>query len=224
MLLVLLAHSFSAAAYSGTAATTCYWDCCKMACSWNSAGVTSPPASCDASGAKQGGGNLQSGCSGGTAYACPSMACWSVNASFGFGTVAAQIMNGGAKVPTSQLCCRCFALSFTSGQAAGKKMVVQVTNDGTYSGNHFDFAVPGGGVGEQTKGCSKQFPNTPASAWGKTWGGISSAAECSNLPSILQNGCKFRFTFGLNNPSASFQSVPCPGELTSVTGCKRTDE
>jgi hypothetical protein len=215
----------SAAIPSGTAASTCYWDCCKMACSWDSKGLTPRgPYSCDAGGGKQSSQSIESGCKGGTAFACPSMGCWSVNSSFGYGTVATQIMRGGAAIPRSETCCRCFQVSFTSGGAAGKKMIVQSTNEGTYSGNHFDFAIPGSGVGEYNKGCKQQFPSTPASAWGKDWGGVSTAAQCDQLPSILKQGCHFRFDFGLNNPSLSFQTVTCPSEIVSVTGCRRADE
>lgn len=56
----------------------------------------------------------------------------------------------------SDWCCACYELTFTSGPVAGKKMVVQATNTGGDLGdNHFDLAIPGGGVG-QFNGCTSQ--------------------------------------------------------------------
>ena len=53
-------------------------------------------------------------------------------------------------------CCACYELTFTSGPVKGKRMVVQATNTGGDLGdNHFDLAIPGGGVG-QFNGCASQ--------------------------------------------------------------------
>lgn len=93
-------------------------------------------------------------------------------------------------------CCACYELTFTSGPVAGKKMVVQITNTGDDLGpegkkqNHFDLLMPGGGVG-LFNGCAPQW-NAPSEGWGVRYGGVSSLAQCSQLPSALQPGCKWR--------------------------------
>lgn len=101
-------------------------------------------------------------------------------------------------------------------------MVVQTTNTGGDLGdNHFDLAMPGGGVGI-FNGCTSQF-GAPSSGWGQQYGGISSRSECANFPEKLKAGCYWRFDWFKNadNPSVSFKEVTCPGELTSKTGCIR---
>lgn len=67
-------------------------------------------------------------------------------------------------------CCSCMLLSFTE-QIENKKMVVQVTNTGSdLSRNHFDIAMPGGGVGI-FNGCTKQW-EAPTDGWGDRYGGV----------------------------------------------------
>jgi hypothetical protein len=113
-------------------------------------------------------------------------------------------------------------LTFTSGPVSGQKMIVQATNTGGDLGdNHFDIAMPGGGVGI-FNGCSSQF-GAPSSGWGQQYGGISSRSECENFPAKLQAGCKWRFDWFKNadNPTVSFKEVTCPANLTAKTGCKR---
>ena len=91
----------------------------------------------------------------------------------------------------SDTCCSCYQLTFTSTSIAGKKMIVQATNTGGDVGEgQFDLAIPGGGVG-LFNACSAQW-GAPASGWGAQYGGLSSDT-CSELPSALQPGCKFRF-------------------------------
>lgn len=114
------------------------------------------------------------------------------------------------------------SLTFTSGPVAGKTMVVQSTSTGGDLGdNHFDLAIPGGGVGI-FDGCSPQFGGLP----GQRYGGISSQNECSSFPSALKPACNWRFDWFLNadNPTFTFQQVQCPSELTAKTGCKRSDD
>jgi len=114
------------------------------------------------------------------------------------------------------------SLTFTSGPVAGKTMVVQSTSTGGDLGdNHFDLAIPGGGVG-LFDGCTPQFGGLP----GQRYGGISSRNECSSFPSALQPGCSWRFDWFLNadNPTFTFQQVQCPSELTAKSGCKRSDD
>jgi hypothetical protein len=113
-------------------------------------------------------------------------------------------------------------LTFKSGPVSGKKMVVQATNTGGDLGdNHFDLAIPGGGVGI-FNGCTAQF-GAPSSGWGQQYGGISSRSECDNFPEKLKPGCEWRFDWFKNadNPEVSFKPVTCPKALTDKTGCVR---
>jgi hypothetical protein len=109
--------------------------------------------------------------------------------------VSEDLAYGFAAVSTglseSDTCCSCYQLTFTSTSIAGKKMIVQATNTGGDVGEgQFDLAIPGGGVG-LFNACSAQW-GAPASGWGAQYGGLSSDT-CSELPSALQPGCKFRF-------------------------------
>jgi hypothetical protein len=101
-------------------------------------------------------------------------------------------------------------------------MIVQVTNTGADLGeNHFDLQIPGGGVG-LFNGCSAQW-RAPGDGWGKRYGGVSSLAECDQLPAEIRDGCKFRFGWFKNadNPTMNFVPVTCPSEITSRSGCVR---
>lgn len=114
-------------------------------------------------------------------------------------------------------------LTFTSGAASGKKMIVQATNTGDPLGeNHFDLQMPGGGVGIYNDGCTAQF-GAPSNGWGAQYGGISSRSECDSFPEKLKAGCYWRFDWFKNadNPTISFKAVTCPSALTDITGCKR---
>lgn len=113
-------------------------------------------------------------------------------------------------------------LTFTSGPVSGKKMVVQTTNTGGDLGdNHFDLAIPGGGVGI-FNACTAQF-GAPPNGWGQQYGGISSRSECESFPQKLKPGCEWRFDWFKNadNPIVSFKEVTCPKALTDKTGCVR---
>ena len=107
-------------------------------------------------------------------------------------------------------------------------MVVQVTNTGSdLAGfpNHFDLQLPGGGVGLFTNGCSTQY-GAPATGWGAQYGGVSSDSQCSQLPTALQPGCHFIFGWfqNANNPTMSITRTVCPTSLTTISGCKRSDD
>jgi hypothetical protein len=57
-------------------------------------------------------------------------------------------------------CCKCFELTWTDGPSAGKKMQVQVINEGGNTENNsrqFIILTPGGGVGPNQQGCNEQF-------------------------------------------------------------------
>lgn len=111
-----------------------------------------------------------------------------INSNLSYGYAAVRI-NG---LSESDWCCSCYELTFTSGPAAGKKMVVQATNTGGDLGeNHFDLAIPGGGVG-LFNGCSRQY-NAPTDGWGERYGGVKTRAECDVLPADIRPGCQWRF-------------------------------
>lgn len=155
------------------------------------------------------------------AFTCDEQQPWSINDDLAYGFAAASLAGGSE----DSSCCTCMKLTFTSSSIAGKTMIVQLTNTGADLGsNHFDIALPGGGLGIFTEGCSSQFGS--GYQWGNQYGGISSLAECDGLPSELQPGCQFRFGWFENadNPSVEFEQVSCPPEITSITGCARTDE
>lgn len=58
-------------------------------------------------------------------------------------------------------CCKCFDLTWTSGQARGKTMTVQSINVGNPFGDvtakDFVILTPGGGVGPNDAGCRYQY-------------------------------------------------------------------
>ncbi|CAG9829972.1 unnamed protein product [Diabrotica balteata] len=204
---------------SGQGTTTRYWDCCKPSCSWKANIKTPnmvPVASCDKSGINKLAADVKSGCDGGKAYMCNSQQPWAVNSTLAYGFGAASFTSG----VDVNLCCACFLLSFTD-KIANKKMIVQVTNTGADLGrNHFDIALPGGGVGIFTQGCHDQW-NAPWSGWGDQYGGVHNRGECNTLPANLQAGCYFRFDFYQNadNPKMNFQQVKCPAEIVAKSGC-----
>ncbi|POS75322.1 endoglucanase-5 [Diaporthe helianthi] len=207
-------------AASGSGSTTRYWDCCKPSCAWpGKAAVSNPASTCDIKDKLHSNYEAVSGCQGGgSAYTCTDQAPWAANdlVSYGF---AATAISGGSE---ASWCCACYALTFTSGKAKGKQMVVQSINTGGDLGsNHFDLQIPGGGTGI-FDGCTSQF----GGAWGARYGGISDVSECATLPAQLQAGCKWRFDWFKNadNPKHTFTQVACPAELTSISGCVRDDD
>lgn len=198
---------------SGNGVTTRYWDCCKPSCAskyWVK--NATPVASCAVDGRTHILTDDKSGCvDGGDAYMCSNQTPWAVNSTMAYG-FAAVSFSGGAD---TSLCCACLLLSF-QGKLSHKKMVVQYTNTGGDLGtNHFDIAIPGGGLGIFTQGCQKQW-HLSSSVWT-----VNDAAGCSKLPAALQSGCKFRFGFmeGESNPAVAFTQVTCPKEILAVTGC-----
>ncbi|KAK0615365.1 RlpA-like double-psi beta-barrel-protein domain-containing protein-containing protein [Bombardia bombarda] len=214
-----VALPLTAQAASGSGKSTRFWDCCKPSCSWSGkASVNQPVFACDKNNNNINNADTKSGCDGGTAYACASQTPWAINDQLSYG-FAATSLSGGTE---SSWCCGCYALTFTSGPVAGKTMVVQSTSTGGDLGtNHFDLAIPGGGVG-LFDGCKSEFGGLP----GAQYGGISSASQCSSFPSALQPGCNWRFNWFQNadNPSFTFTQVQCPAEIVAKTGCKRSDD
>ncbi|KAH8822753.1 glycoside hydrolase family 45 protein [Flagelloscypha sp. PMI_526] len=215
---LVLATAIALVGAQSTGQTTRYWDCCKPSCAWSGkASVTKPVLTCDKAGNTLTSPDVKSGCDGGTAFTCVNNQPWAVNDTLSYGFAAVKL-SGGTE---ASWCCACYELTFTSGAIAGKKLVVQATNTGGDLGNnHFDLLMPGGGVGIFTQGCPAQF-----GSWngGAQYGGVSSRAECDNLPSSVRSGCYWRFDWFQNtdNPSVSFTQVTCPTALTSISGCTR---
>ncbi len=89
---------------------------------------------------------------------------------------------------------------------------------GDLGGGQFDILIPGGGVG-LFNGCSSQW-GAPADGWGNRYGGVSSEAECNQLPGELQEGCRWRFQWFENadNPEMNYYEVGCPAELIDRSG------
>lgn len=202
--------------------STRYWDCCKPSIAWpGKAAVSSPVMTCAKDGKSRVDANTKNGCDGGTAYTCAAQQPWAVDSALAYGFAAANVAGGNE----STWGCACYQLTFTSGPVSGQKMVVQVTNTASDLGsNHFDLLIPGGGVGI-FNGCTAQY-NAPADGWGARYGGISSASQCSQLPTDLQPGCQFRFGWFKNaeNPKFVFHRVKCPSAITAKTGCVRNDD
>ncbi|KAJ8951883.1 hypothetical protein NQ318_019860 [Aromia moschata] len=203
---------------SGSGMTTRYWDCCKPACSWaGNTAYDTPIRSCEADGVTTSDANEQSGCAAnGTSYACSDQQTYVVNDSLAIGYVAASFV-GGADV---SMCCECLLLTF-DGELEGKQLLAQITNTGTdLENNHFDIAIPGGGVGYFNIGCSTQW-GAPEDGWGERYGGVTSAEGCKDLPADLQHGCYWRFDWmrGVPNPNVTFVQVECPVQLLAISGC-----
>jgi hypothetical protein len=101
-------------------------------------------------------------------------------------------------------------------------MIVQVTNTGyDLNQNQFDISIPGGGWGLYN-GCPAQYSGNYN--YGQQYGGVSSASACSGLPSILQAGCNWRFSWFDNNPTMTFYRVKCPAAITAKSNCIRNDD
>ncbi|RYO81950.1 hypothetical protein DL762_006854 [Monosporascus cannonballus] len=217
---LLAAASVSTAFAQTTGRTTRYWDCCKPSCSWSGkADVSAPVTTCDKNDRLLSSPSTRSGCDGGSAFTCSNMSPWVVSDNLSYG-YAATAITGKTE---SDWCCACYQLQFTSGPVSGKKMIVQSTNTGGDLGsNHFDLLMPGGGVG-LFDGCSAQFGHALP---GAQYGGVSSRAQCDQMPENLKEGCYWRFDWFSNsdNPDITFSRVRCPSELTAKSGCVRNDD
>ncbi|KAJ9133104.1 Glycoside hydrolase [Coniochaeta hoffmannii] len=225
-LIALLPFFLSASAQgpSGSGKTTRYWDCCKPSCGWPKKGNSpSPVQTCDKNDrALNDGGNTKSGCdNGGNAFMCSSQSPWAVNETTSYGWAAVNIAGSNE----AAWCCACYELTFTSGPVNGKKLIVQATNTGGDLGNnHFDLAIPGGGVG-QFNACTNQY-GAPSNGWGDRYGGVHSRADCDSFPQALKAGCYWRFDWfgGADNPSVTFKQVACPAAITAKSGCTRQND
>ncbi|KAI5864906.1 RlpA-like double-psi beta-barrel-protein domain-containing protein-containing protein [Durotheca rogersii] len=209
---------------SGTGQTTRYWDCCKPSCGWaQKTNSGQQVVTCSRQDTPlQDNGATRSACdAGGSAYMCSAHSPWAVSESLSYGWAAVRI----AGQTETTWCCACYELTFTSGPVAGKKMVVQASNTGGDLGqNHFDIAIPGGGVG-LFNACTDQY-GAPADGWGERYGGVSSRAACDAFPAALRDGCYWRFDWfaGADNPAVQFRQVACPAALVAKSGCARAND
>jgi len=151
---------------------------------------------------------------------CSKYAPIAVSDTLSYGTVAVAL----AGQSEAQTTCSCYELTFTNTAVKGKKMIVQAINTGAdLGGDHFDIAIPGGGLGI-FDGCTRQF-SVAESIFGQRYGGVSAANQCSKLPALMRAGCNWRFTWFKNadNPALTYKPVTCPAALTARTGCIRKD-
>ncbi|KAM7202388.1 putative endoglucanase type K [Rhypophila sp. PSN 637] len=210
----------SAQGPSGSGKTTRYWDCCKPSCGWPKKSNNGQVQTCSKNDQPLNDqGNTRSGCdSGGSAYMCSGQGPWALNETLAYGWAAVNLAGSNE----AAWCCACYELTFTSGPISGKKMIVQATNTGGDLGNnHFDLAIPGGGVG-LFNACTNQY-GAPSNGWGERYGGIRSRSECDSFPAALKAGCYWRFDWfqGADNPSVTFKQVACPAAITAKSGCTR---
>jgi hypothetical protein len=101
----------------------------------------------------QNGLDASTGCtSGGNGFLCQdySPVATSDSMSYGFGIMS-----------STGNCCKCYQLTWSSGNANGKSMVVQIINSFSPSGdvgaNDIILLTPGGGVGPNNAGCRYQY-------------------------------------------------------------------
>ncbi len=98
---------------------------------------------------------IKSGCSGGAGFLCDS---------YSPTPVADDLSYGFAVKGSSGDCCKCFEMTWTSGNATGKRMVVQAINvagtSGDVGADDIVVLTPGGGVGPNDAGCRAQYGTT----------------------------------------------------------------
>ncbi|CAI4210520.1 unnamed protein product [Parascedosporium putredinis] len=201
------------------------WDCCKPACAWKSllqGSVSGQVMVCNKD--DQPYNNDQSNS---VASSCGES---SEGANLGYlcsdyqpRPVAENLAYGFAITDGIENCCKCFELQWTEGPAAGKKMQVQIINEGgsvSESGTRdFILLTPGGGVGPNSQGCSAQY----GLDWGRQWGGVSQASDCENIPTNMQAGCYWRWNWArgdVNTWGLQYQPITCPESLTAISGCR----
>lgn len=221
--------------------TTRYWDCCKPHCGWpgNSG---RPISSCDQNNNNMGGDhNAGSACNGGPAHMCWNFVpktngdniayAFAAHNGVGCGTCFQFDFTGESHNPKPET-----GHDFGSQSLAGKSMIVQVINTGGIEAGQFDLLVPGGGVGE-FNACSNQWGGAEL---GEQYGGFflacqkehnfeyEPARQCarewcdrvfSDKPELLEGCSWFVEWFALaDNPTMRYKEVPCPQELTSISG------
>lgn len=239
---------------------TRYWDCCKGTCSWreHTTKIGTPNGiarNCSANNQEKAcftpvndftnGTSTVSSCDGGDAFMCYGQVPWTVCDKLSYGYVAVQASN-------SQ-CGKCFQIDFTGegkygtkpahALLKGKSMIVMASNTGGDVGNnHFDLMIPGGGFGNFTGGCAKQWnvdPNNTDLVGINRGGFLGKCQEklgynatteaykscvrtmCTNLfggkPEMadLLKGCNWFVDWfqAADNPNFTAKEVSCPPEL-----------
>ncbi|SPO00754.1 uncharacterized protein DNG_03502 [Cephalotrichum gorgonifer] len=135
--------------------------------------------------------------------------------------VSEDLSYGFAITRGNDNCCKCFSLQWTEGPAAGKRMEVQIINEGGEVNNgrrDFILLTPGGGVGPNRDGCDTQYGYD----WGRQFGGVTQMKDCESLPSHLQAGCYWRWNWArgdTNTWGVEYNQIQCPQTLTSISGC-----
>jgi len=203
------------------ASTFRYWDCCKPSCGWADKAPfkSNPVGTCKIDNSPLADNNQGTGCNGGTSFACANQSPWAVNDDLSYGFVGAYLKGGDE----STWCCGCYELEFTDGPVKGKKMIVQSTNT-NYDDveiNSFTFSIPGGNM-SYSAGCDVQW----ASYGIKKWEDVKTKDDCDILPESHRPGCQWRFDWFKDAmlPNVTYKRVPCPVELTNITGCVRQDD
>ncbi|XP_056639401.1 endoglucanase-like [Diorhabda sublineata] len=211
---ITICHNFERVpgGLSGETVITGYWDCNVVSCSWSAYIHTKnglPVRACYKDGVTYREPTTEG------SYTCNNQQPFVINSTLAYGYTAVSF-KGGADFDH---CCSCYLLSF-KGELEGKRMVLQATNTGSdLKENSFDLQIPGCGVGLYNS-CTSQW-DAPEDGWGDRYGGVHSEEECNQLPTQLQEGCKFRFTWmeGVPNPAATFEEVKCPAELIDRSNC-----
>lgn len=210
---------------------TRYWDCCKPSAAWNNkAPVYAPVDVCKADGVTvidpKAADSGQSGCNGGDQFQCSCMQPFNdtVDNTLAYGFAA---FTAGNEESTDCACYLAEIAHDAQGQPIKRnKLIFQVINTGgDVQAENVDVQIPGGGLGAFPQGCPAQW-KTPAQQWGETYGGLKDEAGCKNLPTPLQEGCKWRFSSWGDNPvlKGKPQRVKCPKGLIDRSGCQRKDE
>ncbi|KAL8377570.1 hypothetical protein RB595_008313 [Gaeumannomyces hyphopodioides] len=206
-----------AEAWRGVTKTS--WDCCKPGCAWpeslKEAKAKGNVRVCDRSDrelSSERGRTEQSSCFSGTpggGFAC---------SSYQPRPISNDLSIGFAVVGELWACCRCFEVLWLDGGARGKRMQVQAVSNSVGAGTDIIILTPGGGSGPNPQGCLLQHGKTT----GRTYGGVSSAAECELLPDNLRSGCYWRFNWArddLNERNVEITQIACPASLKNISGC-----
>jgi len=221
--------------------TTRYWDCCKPHCGWPQ-NSSRPISSCGGDNGSLGGDfGASSACEGGPAHMCWNFGPQSNGDNIAYAFAAHNGVGCGAcfqldftgeshnpKPDTGH--------DQGSQSLAGKSMIVQVINTGGIDSGQFDLLVPGGGVGD-FDACTNQWGTSDL---GERYGGFFLACQKENnfeyeaSRACARDWCDRVFTgkddlhagcmwfvewFGLaDNPTMKYKEVPCPEELTRISG------
>jgi len=199
--------------FRGPASTTRYWDCSYQHCYAH----MSPKPSKFHYEKLELGGNV-------TYFARPELGLFEQWGHL-FGTVAVSRSLDVNFRWGSKGCGKCYDLKMQWGNAQYKDLTVMATNfcpecnkgksswGINYLDWHFDFAIPGGGLGLSPH-CQVQYPWVKSQDWlvTHTW-------NCRALPKELQASCELGITFLPDYGNVFFKEVPCPWILLDRLGC-----